>query len=239
MISSDLIKTLAGRLQTTELNIRREYVQHLFLSHFYQQAPADNVCFKGGTALRLIFGSPRFSEDLDFSTSLSPIKPIENAILDTLQKIETTGINAEIIESKETTGGYLVYLQFSLDSQPVSLELDISQRKKDIQGEVATIAGDLIPPYTVLALVQNQLVTEKITALLTRQKPRDFYDLYFILRKNLLAPAQKNVLPDVLKNLEKTNIDFEAELKQFLPKSHWPIIRDFRLSLQGEIKRNL
>ncbi|MBI3335601.1 MAG: nucleotidyl transferase AbiEii/AbiGii toxin family protein [Candidatus Portnoybacteria bacterium] len=71
MISQDTITKFADRYQTTELTIRREYLQHLFLSYFYKQGNTDNIYFKGGTALRFIYKSPRFSEDLDFSSSLS------------------------------------------------------------------------------------------------------------------------------------------------------------------------
>ena len=67
MITADTIKKMAVALQTTELNIAREYAQHLFLSGFYQQRGTHPVMFKGGTALRIVYNSPRFSEDLDFS----------------------------------------------------------------------------------------------------------------------------------------------------------------------------
>jgi predicted nucleotidyltransferase component of viral defense system len=63
MIANDALKTLATKLQTTELNVRREYFQHLFLSYFYQQPLADWIYFKGDTALRMLYNSPRFSED--------------------------------------------------------------------------------------------------------------------------------------------------------------------------------
>ena len=235
MISQDFIRALAGKLQTTELNIRREYAQHLFLSYFYRQPQTSSLCFKGGTALRLIFGSPRFSEDLDFSTPLTPIKSLENLIIDTLAAIEKENLETEIVESKKTTWGYLSHLQIN----STALELNISMRNADIESQIITIAGDFLPPYTIVSLAQNQLVTQKLTALLTRQKPRDFYDLYFILRKNLLQPGQKNILSDVLRALTKATINFEFELKQFLPKSHWPIIRDFKSSLIQEIRRNL
>lgn len=37
MISTDALRALAPQWQTTELNVRREYFQHLFLSYFYRQ----------------------------------------------------------------------------------------------------------------------------------------------------------------------------------------------------------
>jgi len=36
MLTDTMLASLATRLQTTTLNIRREYAQHLFLSYFYQ-----------------------------------------------------------------------------------------------------------------------------------------------------------------------------------------------------------
>ena len=71
MISLDAIRKLAIQCRTSEYpNIVREYFQHLFLSQLYRMEKSDNLLFKGGTALRIIYGSPRFSEDLDFSISL-------------------------------------------------------------------------------------------------------------------------------------------------------------------------
>jgi len=86
-------------------------------------------------------------------------------------------------------------------------------------------------------LAQDQLIGGKIQALLDRKKPRDFYDLYFILRKRLPIKDKKTVLPQALHDLQKTKINFEVELKQFLPKSHWAIIKDFKKTLERELKR--
>lgn len=104
MISGETIKKLAQKYQTTELNIEREYFQHLFLSYFYQQKGSEKIYFKGGTALRLIYQSPRFSEDLDFSSSLKNIPVIEKMVIGTLSEIEREGIEAEIKEAKKTSG---------------------------------------------------------------------------------------------------------------------------------------
>lgn len=237
MITQQQIQTLANKYQTTQLNSTREYFQHLFLSYFYQQAQSEAVYFKGGTALRIIFHSPRFSEDLDFSTNLKNIKPIEQIILQTLEAIEKEGINIHLQEAKPTSGGYLASVAFQAFEQTTSISLQVSLRQRDRQGEVVTIANDFIPPYIVISLVQEQLIDEKIQALLVRRKGRDFYDLYFILRSNLMPASKKDVMPKVLKTLQQTSINFELELKQFLPKSHWPIIRKFDQALEREIRR--
>lgn len=237
MIGEEQIGKLANRQQTTELNIRREYCQHLFLSYFYQQKEAAGVYFKGGTALRIIYKSPRFSEDLDFSSKLTDTKVLEKIILQTLEEVEREAIETEILEAKETTGGYLAEVLFRAFEQKIALKIEISLREGELRGEVITIASDFMPSYIVIQLGQESLAEEKIEALLSRAKPRDFYDLYFMLRANILLPERKVILARVLKVLEKTEINFELELKQLLPKSHWAVIRDFRQNLEREIKR--
>lgn len=238
MLSSDTLHELAVKNQTTELNVRREYTQHLFLSYFYQQPQSVNIFFKGGTALRLMYNSPRFSEDLDFSTPSSSITAIEDAVQNTLTEVEREGIGTEIVESTPTTGGYLAIIEVHLAQEKTAAHIEISFRDTDAQGEVITIVSDFVPPYTIMGLAEDQLVKQKMRALLLRRKPRDFYDLYFILRKeHMLPPQEKNILPQILHALEESKISFDKELAQFLPKSHWPIIKHFQSVLEREIQK--
>ncbi|MBT6948101.1 MAG: hypothetical protein HN995_13025, partial [Candidatus Marinimicrobia bacterium] len=44
----------------------REYLQHVILRALFEQKDLPNLIFHGGTALRIIHGLNRFSEDLDF-----------------------------------------------------------------------------------------------------------------------------------------------------------------------------
>ena len=43
-----------------------EYVQHYILYLLFRTRHYRELAFTGGTALRVLFGLPRFSEDLDF-----------------------------------------------------------------------------------------------------------------------------------------------------------------------------
>ena len=55
-------------LRTPEPNVAREYVQHVLLASLFGGIKDEvKLAFKGGTALRLLRQSPRFSEDLDFT----------------------------------------------------------------------------------------------------------------------------------------------------------------------------
>lgn len=238
MITTEQIEKLAIKYQTTQLNVEKEYFQHLFLTYFYQQPQAEKIYFKGGTALRIIYNSPRFSEDLDFSAKKMNTKDIEQAIVNTLNEIEKENINVVIKEAKTTSGGYLASVVFEADGMhPVLIEIEISLRQTKIEEEAISINNDFIPPYTIFSLSLQQLVDEKIQALLFRKKPRDFYDLYFILRSNLMPAAKKGILSKILKTLRETDINFEKELKQFLPKTHWTLIRDFKQALEREIQK--
>jgi len=236
MITKEQISKIANQYQTTEVNALREYFQHLFLYYFYKQPQTNSIFFKGGTALRFIYKSPRFSQDLDFSANLSGSAEIEEILTQTLAEIEKEGTPTDLQEAKVTSGGYLIIILFQKDPA-VAIQVEISFRGGDSRGELTTIANDFIPNYTVLGLVQDQLVDEKIQALSARKKPRDFYDLYFILRANLLPPQKKSILPQVLAALRQADINFENELKEFLPKTHWVIIRDFKKTLEREINR--
>lgn len=234
MLAEETISGLARKFQIAEVNVKREYFQHLFLWRFYQQPKADIIYFKGGTALRIIYQSPRFSEDLDFNASILDIKSIEEIILETLSQIQKENIKTDIQESKETDGGYFATLEFE---GKITINLQISFRERETRGEVATIPNDFIPAYTIIALPLDQLIGEKMRALLDRKKARDFYDLYFILRDARLRPyLPKDHLKEALSALQNTHINFEFELKQFLPRSHWMVTRDFKRILEREIK---
>lgn len=238
MLDQETLREVASKLQTSELNARREYVQHLFLANFYQQPITRKVFFKGGTALRLLYGSPRFSEDLDFSTGLIKFKELESAIEATLVEVERQEITTEIVESKKTSGGYLGIIEFDLRQTKVRLQLEVSGREGKNKGEMTTVVSSFVPAYQLMVLTQSELVKQKIKALLERQKPRDFYDLFFMLRANLLPVTEKTVLAKVLKLLKASRINFSEELKLFLPKSHWLIIKDFKTTLEREINRH-
>ncbi len=80
--------------------------------------------------------------------------------------------------------------------------------------------------------------TEKVQALLARRKPRDYYDLYFMLRhpemNRLLSKAR---FPRILQGLKTEEINFKRELSVLLPVSHHLILKDFKRILEKEIKK--
>lgn len=249
MISKQFINELATRLQTNEANVIREYCQHLFLSYFYKTPKSDKIVFKGGTALRIIFQSPRFSEDLDFSATNKgnvTIAEINDSIDSALENIEKEGIVCEKILNPgtkgETTGGYFAVIKMKTLEFDSEIKLQISFRSPDQTNSNSTlIQNDFTAPYIVFYLDESVLVSEKIQALRERRKPRDFFDLYFILRHQELVkfmpsiPGLKNSLLEIISQEQ----DVEKELKIFLPVSHQTFLKDFKERLKKEVEARL
>lgn len=249
MIAQETIQKLATQQQTSEFpNIIREYFQHLFLSQLYRMEGSENIIFKGGTALKIIYGSPRFSEDLDFSIfNIEQYRQknfIEDIFTKVLVEIERIGITVEIgPKPGPTAEGYYGDATFKIyDYPPVAVSINVSSRNgQDVKGEVDSIPNDFVPTYNVFHLPQEKLVEEKIDALLERKKARDFYDLYFIMRKGLLTLEQKRRLngfrDEIIKNAE--DIDFSSELGTLLPQDQQAIVKDFKNNLLNELNRQL
>ena len=114
MIEKESIERIAAKYQTTSFNILREYSQNLFLSQLYLQKGSERMLFKGGTALRLIYNSPRFSEDLDFTAVNISKSEIENLFQDVLIGIERLGIPVGINEFSATSGGYIGFVSLEV-----------------------------------------------------------------------------------------------------------------------------
>jgi len=248
MITNEALEKLARQYQTGVFpNIVREYFQHVFLGRLYKLAGVEQMLFKGGTALRIIYGSPRFSEDLDFSlfgVPSSKIKSfVEELFVQVLTEMERIGIRVVLgAKSNKTTGGYFGVATFRiLEYQPVGVTINVSARKgREVRGEVDSVANDFVPTYTVIHLPQSELVEEKIFgALRERKKPRDFYDLYFIMRKGILSPDQKKRLVEIKGEIivDVKRINFRGELGAFLPADQQAIIRDFPATLERELNR--
>ena len=240
MLDNNTIIQLAAKIQTSEENIQREYFQHLFLSRLYKEKNAENVYFKGGTALHLIYGDPRFSEDLDFDTEIRSIRTIEDMVIGTLTAFEQEGIATDLHEAKTTIGGYLAVVDFRADGRTIPIQLEISLREgKKKEGSAAVVSSEFFPAYNLVQLSHELLIQGKMHALLERHKPRDFYDFYFLLRANLLPEKKREVFEQVLVLLKKEKVSFDEELRRFLPKGHQLIIRNFKETLEREIKRYL
>ena len=250
MIEPEILDRIARAQQTSIFpNIVREYAQHVFLTELYRLPGSEHLLFKGGTALRIVYGCPRFSEDLDFSlfsvAQNEAASFVEGLFVSVLVEMERAGIRVEIgNKSAPTSGGYFgVATLHAAGYAPIGIEINVSTRQRvDARGEVDSIANDFVPTYTLYHLPQEELVEEKIFgALLERKKPRDYYDLYFLMRKGMLSPNQKQRLATVAPKIieEARGLNFQGELGAFLPANQQSIICDFAQTLEREMHNQL
>ena len=244
MIELRQLQKHAEKQQTTLNNVVREYFQHLFLAYLYQENASEGLLFKGGTALRIVWQSPRFSEDLDFNGIKLTMAKIETLMETTLAKIEQEGVVTDIEESKKTSGGYLAIFGFKTQDHHSRIQVEISLREaRGEKSAVSLIQSDLIVPYTLVHLQEDLLVGEKIQACITRAKPRDFYDIYFMLRSRMAFKKafeqDKKLKAKILEAIERTKLNFKMELKEFLPVGQHMVIKNFPEVLIREIERNI
>lgn len=241
MLTLENLQEFTKKFQTNEKNVVREYVQHLCLSNLYKIKEAQNLLFKGGTALKLIYQSPRFSEDLDFTGYFSRYKEIDELFLTTLTEIERIGITISFKEAKPTTGGYFGIINYRVFNFAEDMKFEVSLRKtRRNRAELTTIINDFTPSYALVHLSPKEMVSEKIQALINRRKPRDYWDLYFLLRHPLLNKfVDKKSLNIVMNRLNKDATDFRRELSVLLPISHHMILKNLTKLLKKEINQYL
>jgi predicted nucleotidyltransferase component of viral defense system len=184
MITGDQIATYAKQFKTNESTVLREYLQLLFLNTLYTQPQSKNVFFKGGTAIHFIYHAPRFSEDLDFTVDLT--KDDFRQMTDTVFSALTNQFQLIFKEQKTIAGKrFVLNSQNIKDFPPSYIHLDFSFREKVFEPQKTIITT----PYPILFssfvhhLSIHEIFSEKIRAIMTRQKGRDLYDLWFLSTK--------------------------------------------------------
>ena len=238
MISRSQIEELRDKWQTAEQNIAREYVQHVVLSALYGLRQEVKLAFKGGTALKLLQRSPRFSEDLDF-TGWGKGFHLGEWIKMALKEASTAGLDFKTLDSNPTSGGWLALAETRVHDWPIQVEWNISLREKGVaKTETVLVNSPLWVPYSVRALPVDQMAREKIEALCRRKEPRDFFDIYFILRGRLGIKAVAAAKKELIKHTTALNPrSVEKELKQFLPRNHWATAKQLPRMLLQELER--
>jgi len=182
----------------------REILQEIVLLGLYRAGFFDHAVFYGGTALRILYGLDRFSEDLDFSLLQADknfdLGVYEKSIIETLQtfgfEVNIQLKNQEgVIKSAFLKGntaqhllnikapddviakygqGRLVKIKFEVDTEP---PLDFKSEKKT----------QLLPaPFMIHSMKLSSLFAGKIHAILcrnwsSRPKGRDWYDLVWYI----------------------------------------------------------
>lgn len=209
MISKDTLKEYAKIKDYNLGQAEKDFFQEIILFILYKEFGKDLV-FKGGTALTKCFGFNRFSEDLDFT--LNTKKNILEVISLGLKKFY---IEFEVLEKEFKNSINLVYkikgpLYMNTTNSLCKIQLDISMREQlFLEPTIVKLGIHLneIPMFDVVVMNEKEIFAEKIRALITRNKARDLFDFYYLLkRKNLIDTDLIN------KKLELYSLKFSKRL---------------------------
>lgn len=189
MLNKAELEEFGHRLGFNLWQTERDYFQHLFLM-FLSRRTSHELIFKGGTALQKVFGLNRFSIDLDFTLNQAlPVELFENIKRD----FANFGVRAEFerIEQKNSIKVKLAIEGPSYEGTErtfIVLRIEISLREKVLlepeTKEIFPTYSDL-QPYLVKVMNLDEIVAEKLRAILTRDKARDVFDLRFLLNKGV------------------------------------------------------
>ena len=179
-------------LQVYERTIVREYLQYKILQAIFESTQASKLSFLGGTALRIVHGNSRFSEDIDLDNfGLS-----WQAFGELIQRVKLfLGLEGFLVETSMVAKDAfhcdlrfpeLLYEQGLSPHQQekILIQLDTVAQGYPYSPEVRILNKfDVFTEIRVTPL--NILVSQKILTAINRKRPkgRDFYDITFLLSK--------------------------------------------------------
>lgn len=238
-------KKLQGNSKSLIRNYLKEYIQYLVLSLLYNQKKMKKLVFKGGSCLRVCYGLPRLSEDLDFDydekiTGKNILKELDEYLKKEIKNKYYSELETKI---QSTIRLYLKFpflknlgLANESESNKLYVKIETSNKLSPFAGYILTPVSKYGFNFVVYNYDMPSLMSGKINALLFRIwfkesnnkenqidiKGRDFYDLFWFL--------QKGVEPN-WKMLKKTaGIKNKKELKGELIKRIKKVVTPQKLS---------
>lgn len=173
-------------------NVAREYLQARILGALQRAGAMIPLAFHGGTALRFLFASARYSEDLDFAleqaTAMYDFRAYLQAVRSTF-KAEGYQVELKVSDQKTVQSAFVRFrgLLYELGLSPHRDE--VLAVKIEVDTDPPTGAGlktSIMRRYVILQLQHHNrasLLAGKLHAILQRPytKGRDVYDLLWYL----------------------------------------------------------
>lgn len=222
---------LVKELGIAKDHILREEAEMIILNGLAQNKIGQQVIFYGGTALRLVYNSPRFSEDIDL-LQIKPIKPADFKKFLTGLIIKQDNWKLVDIKNKRQTMFALINLKDEKLKHNFSIKIEIhkpSNKKIKLKTNLSMITSptSIFQPLLLVPTLL-ELKNLKLNALHNRQKGRDIFDLWYIsqsLREEFILP---NKLPTY------STREFTNELQVFLPKKYYSVIKQLYDKITGK-----
>lgn len=211
MIRKDELTEIADLKHLSLMNAEKDYLLELLL--FFLSENKRYIVFKGGTALYKFHNLNRFSEDLDFDSIGKGIKA-DRVIKNIVRKLELLGMKGTITEfedhGNETNIKFMIRgpLYDGRKASMTRLTINISKRERPESSSLKMLIPSYqeVPSFDVSVLDPDEIAAEKIRCILTREKPRDIYDLWFL--------SMKGIVPEVdmiNRKLSISDIEFDPD----------------------------
>jgi predicted nucleotidyltransferase component of viral defense system len=179
-------------LQGYERAIVREYLQYKILQAIFESIQASQLSFLGGTALRIVHGNSRFSEDIDldnFGLSWLEFGELAQSVKLFLELegflVETNLVAKDAFHCDLRFPELLFQQGLSPHQQEkILIQLDTVAQGYNYLPEVRILNKfDVFTEVRVTPL--NILLSQKIFTAVKRKRPkgRDFYDITFLFSK--------------------------------------------------------
>lgn len=213
-----ILEKFSQKLKISVDQIAREYWEMTLLNEISNSTLGKKLIFKGGTSLRLAYGSPRFSGDLDFSLKE---KVLQREFFRAMKSIKKKFYGLEITDLK--TKYYTSLCEFKIKEEvlklPFRVKIEISRRKFAFKFKLRLLTTPVSPVSTLCFVADlNAILKEKIKALNERKEPRDIFDIWFICQK---------LEKEIPQNLPKIpNEIMRRELRKYLPTNFWSVIEN-------------
>jgi predicted nucleotidyltransferase component of viral defense system len=178
-----------------KMNMLREALQLLVLKILQDKGHFSYMAFVGGTALRILYGMRRFSEDLDFSVIDKKGYNFNEVISDIKRELGLFGLEVDT-KTKTTRAVHSCMLKFSgllkklslsaLSGEKLSIKFDADSNPPSGGKDETTLVNNIYL-ISVRHLDLSSLYATKIHACCFRgyAKGRDFYDLVWYLGKKI------------------------------------------------------
>lgn len=220
MLAQDQAEQFSHQYQTSSDNILKEHYQMYLLNLLFGSNLGTNLVFKGGTALKLVYNSFRFSEDLDFSlTNLIQFRDFSSLI----SRIPRLFPEAKIkdLDNKKSTLFARVCFTVNFKPIPIGIKIEVNKQIKKDGYQVALIKSvfnNLNVTGNVYTL--REIQKDKVRLLKERREPRDLFDLWYISQKlgQEFSPENKN---------KYSKKEVEDKLNPFVPKNYKNILSLF------------
>jgi predicted nucleotidyltransferase component of viral defense system len=172
--------------------IIREYLQYKILQAIFESTQASKISFLGGTALRIVHGNSRFSEDIDLDNFGLSWEAFGELIQKVKLYLELEGFLVETsMVAKDAFHCDLRFpeLLYQQGLSPHQQEKILIQLDTFAQGYTYPPEIKIINKFDVFTEIRvtplNVLLSQKIYTAVNRKRPkgRDFYDITFLFSR--------------------------------------------------------